>query len=279
MNGNAFVSPTEAAALIRSGAAAIDCRFRLTEPEWGRTGYAAGHLPGAVYAHLDSDLAAIGAAPGRHPLPRIEDFLAALHRWGVGARRPVVVYDDAAGAIAARAWWLLRWVGHRGVAILDGGWQAWLEAGLEVEAQEPAAPPPGDGDFNPGEMPAVDSGELERALGQGSILLIDARSRERFRGEREPIDARAGHVPGAVNRPYEENLSGGRLKARARLERDWTALLGERAPREVVHMCGSGVTACFNLAVMEHLGRTGSALYAGSWSGWIEDPEHPLATG
>ncbi len=276
---SAFLGVGETAALLRDdGVTLIDCRFRLTEPDWGSKAYAAGHLPGAHYAHLDEDLAAIGAGPGRHPLPHIDRLRRALARWGVRPGRQVVAYDDAGGAIAARLWWLLRYCGHERAAILDGGWQAWQEAGLEVSS---TAPPPARGGarFGTGRMPVLELTELERRLAAGRVLLLDARARPRFAGEAEPIDRKAGHIPGAVNRPFDSNLERGRLKERGRLAREWGALLGPRAPDEVVHRCGSGVTACFNLACMEHLGLRGSALFVASWSGWIEDPRRPIATG
>lgn len=267
----------EALAALEGAALILDCRFNLADTAAGERAYAESHLPGALYAHLDRDLSSpIRAQSGRHPLPDPAWLYAKLVAAGLTAKRQVVVYDDAGGAIAARAWWLLRWLGHEAVAVLDGGWQAWVEAGQALEsdrAQRLSADQP---------IPVTTDGAqlIEvQALASAEVLLVDARAAERYRGEVEPIDAIAGHVPGAINAPLTDNLQGGRFLAPERLRERWSALLAGRDAGSVVHMCGSGVTACHNLLAMEHAGLAGSRLYAGSWSEWIRDPKRPLATG
>lgn len=257
----------------------VDCRSDITDAGRGARDFAAGHIPGAVHADLDtelSDLSRVGL--GRHPLPDAAAFSASLSRWGWTPRMRVVVYDAANGALAAsRLWWMLRLAGHREVTVLDGGLTAWSGAGLgltvEAAAREPTRVAVG---FDAAQV--VHTDELIRL--EGSAILLDARAAPRFRGEVEPIDKVAGHVPGARNRPFSDNLGPeGRFKAPAALRRDFLALIGERDPRDVVHMCGSGVTACHNLLAMEHAGLPGSRVYAPSWSGWIADRERPVATG
>jgi thiosulfate/3-mercaptopyruvate sulfurtransferase len=258
----------------------IDCRFVLAEPAAGERAYRQGHIPGARYAHLERDLSArVTVDSGRHPLPDKERLAATLGVWGIGPASQVVVYDDAGGAMAARLWWLLRWMGHSGVAVLDGGWGQWLQEGGAVS---PEAPPPAQAAFEP-QPPLVEwvsSEALQGAMLHQTIQVLDARAAERFRGDVEPIDAVAGHVPGAMNRPLQCNLAAdGRFLPAVELRRQFTALLGPIAPRQVVHMCGSGVTACHNLLAMEHAGLSGSRLYAGSWSEWIRDSSRPVAKG
>lgn len=265
-----------AAHIDDAGWAVIDCRFDLAEPAAGELRYAAGHLPGARYAHLDRDLSAPpGPGEGRHPLPHAEDLAAALRRWGVSADTQVVAYDDAGGAFAARLWWLCRWLGHDAVAVLDGGIQAWAEAGLAL-SREPVVPAAGD--FAPKIRPALTAaaGEIQRDLSAQAILLLDARAPARFRGEAEPIDPVAGHVPGAVNRPHTDNLDGeGRFADPDTLRADYSGLLDGYGPHDVVVMCGSGVTACHNILAMHRAGLTDARLYPGSWSEWIRDPSRP----
>ena len=258
----------------------IDCRFSLADPAAGERAYREGHLPGARYAHLERDLSApITSASGRHPLPARETLAAKLGAWGVAAGSQVVVYDDAGGAFAARLWWLLRWLGHGAVAVLDGGLSRWQGEGRPLSAASPRIT---SAVFTPraplGEV--MDAASLQAALAAGDVVLLDARAAERFRGEVEPIDPVAGHVPGARNRPLQHNLDerGGFLPA-SELQRQFLALLGGARPRQVVHMCGSGVTACHNLLAMEHAGLHGARLYAGSWSEWIRDPARPVARG
>jgi thiosulfate/3-mercaptopyruvate sulfurtransferase len=258
----------------------VDTRFDLADPGAGRRAYAQGHIPGAFYAHLDEDLAGpVRVDTGRHPLPEPEALARTFASWGVGERTQLVAYDDSGGAIAARLWWLARWLGHDAVAVLDGGLAAWRAHGLP-EAKD--APQPRRGTFTPHPRPelAVSTQQVVDGLRLGTLLLIDARAAARFRGEVEPIDARAGHVPGARNRPFTENLNpDGRFRDAVSLRNDYVALLAGRSPADAACMCGSGVTACHDLLALEHAGLSGARLYVGSWSEWIRDPSRPVATG
>ncbi len=250
----------------------LDVRYQTGVPD-GRPEYLAGHLPGAVYVDLDADLAAPPAGPGdpggRHPLPPTDVFEAAMQRVGVRADRPVVVYDDWGGRAASRAWWLLRYHGHRDVRVLDGGWAAWRDAGGEVEEGE-VTPEPGDFMADPGHLPVV---ETEDVL--AVEVLVDARAPERYAGEHEPIDPVAGHVPGAVNVPTTDNLAAdGTFKAPDELRRTYAAV-GAVAGADVAAYCGSGVTACHDLLALA-VARVPAALYAGSWSDWVSDPTRPV---
>jgi len=258
----------------------VDARFSLADPEAGRRAYARAHVPGAVYFHLDEDLSGpVSATTGRHPLPEPAAFARRLSSAGIGNGNRVVVYDDASGAIAARLWWMLRWLGHADVAVLDGGFQDWLVGGLPVCADRPAA---GPAEFLPSADAhmVVTSDQVMAQVAAGDMLLVDAREPERFLGEAEPIDRVAGRVPGAVNFPFRDNLApGGRLQPPAELKRRWAALLGSRNSADVACMCGSGVTACLDLLAMEIAGFGAARLYAGSWSEWITDPSRPVARG
>lgn len=257
----------------------VDCRFDLSVPEAGEHAYRLGHIPGAVYAHLDRDLSGPrSVSTGRHPLPEMAELGERLRGWGIGSRSQVVAYDSGSGAFASRLWWLLRWVGHERVAVLNGGLQSWRAEGYHVSAERtwPAA-----GDLSPrvGTTAPVAAEALLNDR-QARLLVVDARSRSRYRGEHEPIDPVAGHLPGARNYPFEENLAPDeRFRDPATLREQWSRVLGEHAPEAVVHMCGSGVTACHNILSMEHAGLHGSRLYAGSWSEWITDPQRPVAVG
>lgn len=258
-----------------------DCRFALADAAAGERAYAASHIPGARYFHLDRDLAGpVTSSSGRHPLPDPQLFAAKLRLAGVGANTQLVAYDDTAGAFAARFWWLSRWLGHTAVAVLDGGWKAWLAAGYPVSSE---VPPSASGTFQPRLAAGVwldTDAVLDTIEGRRTGLLLDARAPARFHGEVEPIDAVAGHVPGAVNAPYEENVAqDGRFKPPAELQARFTRLLKGRPAVEAVCMCGSGVTACHNLLAMEVAGFRGARLYAGSWSEWIRDPARPVARG
>lgn len=256
----------------------VDCRFDLARPEQGNADYLAGHIPGAVYAHLDRDLAAaVTPESGRHPLPRPDVFAATLGGWGISADSRVVVYDQAGGAIAARLWWMLRWFGHRSVVMLDGGLEAWRRAGLPVDAELPKfAPTIYTGKADMGMI--VSTEELQQALQQNETLLIDARDAARFAGLTEPIDAVAGHVPGARSFPFTDSLSAdGTWQSHERLEKAWADVLGNDRKRSWITMCGSGVTAC-HLAISAQLaGFAAPRLYVGSWSEWIRDPQRPVA--
>ncbi|MGA0019013.1 MAG: sulfurtransferase [Steroidobacteraceae bacterium] len=255
----------------------LDCRFELTDPTWGETQFAAGHLPGAQYAHLDRDLAAPPTATsGRHPLPDPEVFAAKAREWGVHSGTQVVVHDQAGGVFAARAWWLFRWLGHPRVALLDGGYAAWCAAGQAVSTETLARP---IGNFvpHPDSTQVANVDDVVAALGHSTMHLVDARGADRFAGENESMDARAGHVPGAVNHPFATNLTAGRLQAPDTLRERWLATLDGRDPKEMVAMCGSGVSACHNLLAMELAGLPGARLYPGSWSEWIKDPKRPIA--
>lgn len=256
----------------------LDCRFDLMRPEAGEAAYRQAHLPGAVYAHLERDLSgAKTGRNGRHPLPDRAAFAARAGSWGVRPGVQVVTYDAEGGPFAARAWWLLRWLGHDAVAVLDGGRAAWAGAGGALEAgpvtpdAAPAYPAPADG-----AMPTIDAAELLARLGR--VRLIDARSEERFRGEVEPLDPVAGHIPGATLRPFTANLQpDGRFKPADALRAEFDRLAA--GPGEVVHQCGSGVTACHNLLAMAHAGLDAGRLYPGSWSEWCADPARPIAVG
>jgi thiosulfate/3-mercaptopyruvate sulfurtransferase len=268
----------------------LDCRFDLTQPDAGRRAYLAGHIPTARYVDLNRDLSApITAASGRHPLPAPERMAARFEELGVHGESQVVVYDEVNGSFAARAWWLLRWLGHSRAAVLDGGMKAWRAAGGAVESGGTIGPDAGVApreSARPGHVPRVDpqavvgTAELADLLKEDRRLLVDGRAPERFAGTVEPIDAVAGHIPGAVNHPFSANLrDDGRFLPRDELDRLWRERLNGISPADTVAMCGSGVTACHNLLAMEIAGLPGARLYAGSWSEWIRDPERPVARG
>jgi thiosulfate/3-mercaptopyruvate sulfurtransferase len=283
-----FTTLISAAALLdwvgKPGIAIIDCRFDLMSPGGGRRAYLEGHIPGARYADLNEDLsAAITATTGRHPLPSPGNFAATLTRLGVGRDTQVIAYDDSAGAFAARAWWMLRWMGHGAAAVLDGGMKAWVsEGGALQSGQEKPLPAAAVGGLSvQADVAAViGTTELEQRLPDPAFLLIDARAGERFDGTVEPIDAVAGHVQGAVNHPFSTNLGAdGRFLPAPLLRQLWEERLAGRSPTQVAAMCGSGVTACHNLLSLEVAGLSGAKLYAGSWSEWIRDPHRPVARG
>ena len=274
-----LIEPAELHALAADpDVAIVDCRHDLLRPEWGAQAYAAGHIPGAQFAHLDRDLSGpVTAHTGRHPLPAVAAIVATLSRFGVDDRVQVVAYDQHNGAIASRLWWLLRFMGHRAVAVLNGGLSAWSAAGLALEtAAQPRAPRL----FRPRLDPqaVLSTQEVARALAQGEIVLVDARAADRFGGRNETLDSVAGHVPGAINHPFTSNVdSQGRFLAPQELRARWRATLEGRSSTEAVAMCGSGVTACHDLLALEILGLSGARLYAGSWSEWIRDPARAVA--
>jgi thiosulfate/3-mercaptopyruvate sulfurtransferase len=273
-----LVQPEAVAALGQAEVVLVDCRFSLADPGAGKRAYRESHLPGARYAHLDRDLSGPGTGGGgRHPWPDARAFTRTISAWGISPRSRVVAYDAGDGAHAARLWCLLRMLGHEAVAVLDGGWARWTSLGLPVDADLPfPAPVPYDARFERAGL--LDADATARHLAGGG-LLVDARAPERFRGEVEPLDPVAGHVPGAINRPYAANLEDGRFKPAAQLRMEFEALLGGRSPHDLVAMCGSGVTACHHLLAMAHAGLHGAGLYTGSWSGWVSDPGRPVATG
>ena len=257
----------------------VDCRFELADTGAGRRAYDAAHLPGAVYAHLDADLSGpVTAHSGRHPLPSPEGFATTLSNWGVTPATEVIAYDGASGATAARLWWMLRAIGHARARVLEGGFAAWVAAGLPVtsapatRAAAAVAARPFAG--------WLTTAEVAAGLDSGRMRLVDARAADRFAGRNETLDPRPGRVPGAVNHPFAGNLgSDGRFLPATELARRWRATLGEFSPREAVMMCGSGVTACHNLLALEVAGLPGARLYAGSYSEWIRDPARAVATG
>jgi len=258
----------------------VDCRFDLMQPTAGRTAYEAGHIPGAVHADLDRDLAAPLAADGaggRHPLPDPADLGRLFESWGIGSNSMVVVYDDIGNALSVRLWWLLRWIGHQDVAALDGGLTAWLEADGPMTA-EIQLPEPRQLQLQPGSMPVVDAEMVAAGLSADTLLLLDARAAARFAGQSEPIDRLAGHVPGAVNTPFQENLGADKcFLPAAELQAYYRARISERPIEEVACMCGSGVTACHTLLALETAGLPGASLYVGSWSDWISSQQRPVA--
>lgn len=279
-----LIEPSELAPHISDqNWAVLDCRFDLTRPQWGAGAYADGHVPNAIYAHLDRDLSSpVTSTSGRHPLPVVEAFIATLSGWGVDENVQVVAYDQSNGAHASRLWWLLRWVGHNRVAVLNGGFAAWQQAGLPVSKQPGVRQPR---QLTPSRIQSgvVATAELEKLLAAGQLAtgertLIDARSADRFAGQNETIDPVAGHVPGAHNHPFANNLDAqGRFLPPQTLRARWLETLRGQAPAKVITMCGSGVTACHNLLALEAAGLPGAQLYAGSWSEWIRDAARPIA--
>ena len=284
MNWTTLVSAEDlAAALGRPALVIVDCRHVLAnaDPGAGERAWRDSHLPGAGHAHLDRDLSdhRKPTSLGRHPLPDAAAFRALLARLGVTPDSQVVAYDAGDGAMAAaRFWWLLRLLGHRRVAVLDGGFARWRALGLPLETDEPALRAGGyEGEFDAEQIVGTD--EVLSRLPTAPGWLLDARAPERFRGEVEPLDPVAGHIPGALNRPYAENMVQGVFREPAELRAGFEALLQGRSPAGVVLSCGSGVTACHNLLAMEHAGLSGARIYAPSWSGWVSEPARPVATG
>jgi thiosulfate/3-mercaptopyruvate sulfurtransferase len=254
----------------------FDCRHDLAQPSLGEQHYRQGHIPGAVFAHLDRDLSAPrDGRTGRHPLPYPGAFIAWLGQQGLEPHQQVVCYDAGGGTYAARLWWMLRWVGHDAVAVLDGGLAKWLAERRPVTTIVPQVAHT----TYPVRLRSESTVGISFVQEHGrDVLLLDARAPERFRGEKEPIDKVAGHIPGARNRFSSDNLAAeGTFKAPAQLKKEFQAVLGDRAPAEVVNYCGSGVAACHNLLAMELAGLHGAKLYAGSWSDWISDPSRPIA--
>ena len=283
-----LISVTDLQALLKSQQRHMifDCSYDLTQPAAGAQQYAASHIPGAVYAHLDTALSAKHGGPdepasgGRHPLPNRERFATWLSSIGFANDMQAVVYDRNGANYCGRLWWMLKWAGHDAVAVLDGGLQAWQAAAGPLATGEEASH--FQSRFVLGEPMAllVDTKTVQQRLGRPEQTLIDARATPRFKGEVEPLDPVAGHIPGALNRPFAQNIGAdGLFKSAEQLKAELTALLGQRDPTTVVHHCGSGVSALPNLLAMEIAGLSGSALYAGSWSEWCSDPARPIAQG
>jgi thiosulfate/3-mercaptopyruvate sulfurtransferase len=276
-----LIDPAALAPLLATGRVAIfDCSFDLTDPAAGRRLFEEGHVPGAHYLHLDQDLAGpVTATTGRHPLPDPELFAATLRGHGVDSDMQVVAYDRSGGAFAARLWWMMQWLGHTAAAVLDGGPDAWRAAGLPVETGGTAPVKPGTFTPAPDMTRVVDAADVRAKLGSRGRTIIDARTPARFAGEPHPLDAVAGHIPGARNRFYGDNLEGGRFKSPAALHADFAPLLGSGDDEEIVLHCGSGVTACHNALALAIAGVDGAKLYPGSWSEWVSDPARPIQRG
>ena len=284
MNWTTLVSPEAVAETLGDPSLRlVDARFVLAgaDPQAGERAWRESHLPGAGYVHLDRDLSDLRkpVSEGRHPLPDAAGFRAVLERLGIAPTDQVVVYDAGDGAMAAaRFWWLMKLLGHARVAVLDGGYAAWTALGLPVTDDAPApvrSVYPGDFD----RRLVADTAQVQQRLAANDVVLLDARAPERFRGDVEPLDRVAGHVPGARNRPLSMNLAHGRFRPADELRAEFLSLLDGAAPADVLLQCGSGVTACHNLLAMEHAGLHGARVYAPSWSGWISDPSRPVATG
>ena len=261
--------------------AIFDCRFALAEPERGRRDYRHEHIPGALYAHLNEDLAGpiVPGVSGRHPLPAVEFIAGRFSAWGIDDTVQVVVYDESGGSIAARLWWMLRWLGHDAAAVLDGDWRKWKNEGRAVSDHVEARParsfvPRPRSDW------LVTTAEVESRTQAAGYKLLDSRTAERYRGENETIDPIAGHIPGAISAPYPDNLNAdGAFRSPEELRTRFDSLLGSTPPDRAAFYCGSGVTAAHNLVALKHAGMGDARLYAGSWSEWITNRQRPIAVG
>ena len=254
----------------------FDCRHQLSDVGYGEKAYAEGHVPGALFMHLDRDLSGpMSGRNGRHPLPDTELLARKLGAAGVSRQTQVVAYDDAGGMVAGRLWWLLRWLGHERVALLDGGISQWVKEGLPLSAEQPKSAP---AVFEiAGQEGVVSAAEVLANIDSKEFCVVDARAPDRFRGENETLDPVGGHIPGARNRFFKDNLdANGLFRPAAELRREFLGLLDGVAPERVVMQCGSGVSACHNLLAMEIAGLHGARLYAGSWSEWCSDPARPV---
>ena len=281
MSFTTLVSTAELAANLDNPDWVIfDCRFTLTDATAGRESYHECHIPGAIYAHLDDDLAApVDATSGRHPLPDVDVLSAKLGQWGVDQKTQVVVYDDAFGAMACRMWWLLRWLGHDNVALLDGVYPKWCREKRPTD-KTPAKTQARRFVANVQAELVVEADFVMAHLANKTGPLIDARPDVRFTGEVEPIDKVAGHIPGATNRPFDDNLNiGGDFLPIVELKEEFSSYTTHKDPSKIIHMCGSGVTACHNILAMEHIGIKGTRLFVGSWSQWITDPDRNTTVG
>jgi thiosulfate/3-mercaptopyruvate sulfurtransferase len=259
----------------------LDCRFRLGDTDEGRRLYKAGHLPGALYVHLDEDLSGpvVAGETGRHPLPSVAEAVKLFSALGIDEQVQVVAYDDMGGAIAARVWWMLHWLGHEAAAVLNGGIAAWEAAGYVLEAEQPRVTPR-TFSVRGSKKQVVSAEDVDRIRGKGGWRVIDSRTPERYRGEEEPIDPVAGHIPGAKNAPHPETIGAdGQFKSAEELRKHFSDIIGETSSEQTVFYCGSGVTACRNLLAYQEAGLGDAALYAGSWSDWIAPGTRPVATG
>ncbi|MDQ3444608.1 MAG: sulfurtransferase [Pseudomonadota bacterium] len=258
----------------------VDVRHDLFDAEAGIRAYQAGHIPGAVFAGIDAQLSGKkNGFNGRHPLPRQDDLVETFRGWGINADTHIVAYDAQGGQFASRLWWLARWLGHERIALLDGGWAKWF-SDTQLSSQDVPTKARGNFKASASLMPLATVDDVLRSLDSGDRMLLDARTAERYRGEHEPIDPVAGHIPSARNRPWQQNLNSDQtFKSAHELRSEFTALLDQRTPDQVTHQCGSGVTACHSVFAMELAGLPGSALYGGSWSEWIADRSRPVVTG
>jgi thiosulfate/3-mercaptopyruvate sulfurtransferase len=274
-----LIEPMALAKIIKNEEVIVfDCRHQLTDPSYGREQFLLGHLPGAIFASIDDHLSGVPTGDnGRHPLPRVDDLRLFLEKNGVSNSTTVVCYDDAGGVYASRLWWLLRWLGHEGVLVLNGGIQGWTSMGqrLEIIERAPRSRQTLEIDLNDVH---VDADYILGKLQSEDLVIIDARANDRFRGKNETIDPVAGHIPGAINRFFKANLDEtGQMKGGNTLREEFLDLIGSENVTNVVHQCGSGVSACHNLLAMEVAGLVGSKLYPGSWSEWISDKSRPIS--
>jgi thiosulfate/3-mercaptopyruvate sulfurtransferase len=257
----------------------VDCRHDLFDYTFGRREYDAGHIAGAFFADIENDLSGPKTGKnGRHPMPSREKLVELFRGWGMTNQTQLVAYDAQGGQFGVRLWWLARWLGHASVALLDGGWQAWLAAAGATSRNVPTRTH-GSFEAGPPLVRYADAAFVGAHLDDPHTIVVDARAAERYAGEQEPIDPVAGHIPGAVNRFWQANLVEGKFKSAAELRAEFETLLAGRRPADVVHQCGSGVTSCHNILAMEIAGLPGAQLYAGSWSEWIADPTRPIARG
>jgi thiosulfate/3-mercaptopyruvate sulfurtransferase len=280
MSHSALISAADVAIHLADPAwCIVDCRHDLFDHALGRREYDAGHIAGARFADMETDLAGPKTGRnGRHPLPSREKLVDVLRGWGINNSTQLVAYDAHGGQFAVRLWWLARWLGHASVAVLDGGWQAWTSASGPTSRAMPAAV---RGTFEAHEslVGHVDAAFVQAHLGDARTAVLDARAPERYAGEQEPIDPVAGHIPGALNRFWQLNLVDGKFKPAGQLRSEFETLLAGRRPADVIHQCGSGVTSCHNVLAMEIAGLPGARLYPGSWSEWVADPTRPVMRG
>ncbi len=273
-----FITSEELISIINNeNLVIVDCRFDLANPDWGLHNYITGHLPKAIYAHLNNDLSdQIGPTTGRHPLPPQEKFFLTCSLWGINSSSQVIVYDTSFGSFAARLWWMLKYYGHENVAILEGGFSQWVLNNYPIETGK-VTPTPSTFFEKRNEDLLVTTNDMEKIIKQEDWAIIDARAPERFSGELEPLDAIAGRIPNSVNFFHQKQLDEvGRLLPKNQLESEYNSLINNKSKEKIVLYCGSGVTSCFSIAVMNHLGIQNTKLYLGSWSEWIRNKNHPI---